>query len=137
MLRIAAALLMSFFLFAPRGTTAQTLWLCVLSEDAVRLVCVAETDPLDTVEAAVVGEAATPAQAVMVNGTAFPLDPKRSYSIDLWSPPTEMDFVEQLAQASLCHRSAGCRAVVAGERWLAYSPSMRSAVTAGRIASRR
>ena len=134
MLRIAAALLMSFFLFAPRGTTAQTLWLCVLSEDAVRLVCVAETDPLDAVE---VVDAATPAQAVMVNGTAFPLDPKRSYSIDLWSPPTEMDFVEQLAQSSLCHRSPGCRAVVAGERWLAYSPSMRSAVTAGRIASRR
>ena len=130
MLRIAAALLMSFFLFAPRGTTAQTLWLCVLSEDAVRLVCVAETDPLDAVEATL------PAQAV-VNGTAFPLDPKRSYSIDLWSPPTEMDFVEQLAQSSLCHRSAGCRAVVAGERWLAYSPSTRSAVTAGRIASRR
>ena len=136
MVRIAAALLMSFFLFAPRGATAQTLWLCVLSEDAVRLVCVAETDPLDAVEAAVVGEAAPPAQTV-VNGTAFPLDPKRSYSIDLWSPPTEMDFVEQLAQSSLCHRSPGCRAVVAGERWLAYSPSMRSAVTAGRIASRR
>ncbi len=133
MVRIAAALLMSFFLFAPRGATAQALWLCLLSEDAVRLVCVAETDPLDAVE---IVDAATPAQAV-VNGTAFPLDPKRSYSIDLWSPPTEMDFVEQLAQSSLCHRSAGCRAVVAGERWLAYSPSMRAAVTAGRIASRR
>jgi len=129
MVRIAA-LLMSLFLFAPCAASAQTLWLCVLSEDAVRLVCVAETDPLDAVEATL------PAQAV-VNGTAFPLDPKRSYSIDLWSPPTEMDFVEQLAQSSLCHRSAGCRAVVAGERWLAYSPSMRSAVVAGRIASRR
>ena len=129
MVRIAA-LLMSLFLFAPCAASAQTLWLCVLSEDAVRLVCVAETDPLDAVEATL------PAQAV-VNGTAFPLDPKRSYSIDLWSPPTEMDFVEQLAQSSLCHRSPGCRAVVAGERWLAYSPSMRSAVVAGRIASRR
>lgn len=135
MVRIAA-LLMSLFLFAPCAASAQTLWLCVLSEDAVRLVCVAETDPLDAVEVADVGNVAPPAQAV-VNGTAFPLDPKRSYSIDLWSPPTEMDFVEQLAQASLCHRSAGCRAVVAGERWLAYSPSTRSAVTAGRIASRR
>lgn len=135
MVRIAA-LLMSLFLFAPCAASAQTLWLCVLSEDAVRLVCVAETDPLDAFEAGDVGNVAPPAQAV-VNGIAFPLDPKRSYSIDLWSPPTEMDFVEQLAQSSLCHRSAGCRAVVAGERWLAYSPSTRSAVTAGRIASWR
>jgi hypothetical protein len=107
MVRIAAALLMSFFLFAPRAAMAQTLWLCVLSEDAVQLVCVAEADPLDAVEAA-------PSTQTLVNGTAFPLDPRRQYRIDLWSPPTEMDFVEQLAQASLCHRSAGCRAVVAG-----------------------
>jgi hypothetical protein len=134
MVRIPFALLMSLFLFAPCGVMAQTLWLCVLSEDAVRLVCVAETDPLD--DPLRVGDAA-PVPQTIVRGTAFPLDPRRQYSIDLWSPPTEMDFVEQLAQASLCHRSTACRAVVAGERWPAYSGPAVTAVTAGLMARRR
>lgn len=77
-----------------------TAWSCALSDDLVRLHCAAE-------------EGATPqAATVAINGTAFPLDPRRQWVVDLWSPPTEIEFVERLARATICYRSPGCSVTV-------------------------
>lgn len=103
---VAAAVLGATLSFCPPAARAETHWLCALSEDAVRLVCVADTAPQDAAEAA-------PARAAVVNGTAFPLDPRRQYSVELWSPPTELAFVEQLARATICYRSPGCQVTLA------------------------
>ena len=52
----------------------------------------------------------------MVAGTSFPLDTRRQYSVDLWTPPSDMEFVAQLARATICYRSPGCSVVMATER---------------------
>jgi hypothetical protein len=109
MTRIAIATLMFFALFEPEVQAASTLWLCGLTEDGVRLACVADADPSSAGEA-------PPALSLSVNGTAFPLDPRRVYFVDLWSPPTEMEFVEQLARSTICYRSPGCKVVMTTDR---------------------
>lgn len=112
--RILVAPLFAVCLFVPRWAGAQVLWMCALSDDLVRLICVADADPLHDA-------AAAPAPSAVINGTSFPLDPRRPYTVDLWSPPNEMDMVEQLARATICYRSPGCSVVVA-ERWATYAP---------------
>ncbi len=93
---------------------AQALWLCGLSDDAVRLVCVADADPtLPTV--------ADDKPTARVGGTTFPLDTRRQYSVDLWTPPSDMAFVAQLARATICYRSPGCSVVMATERPIAMA----------------
>lgn len=91
-------------MLAPAAAHADVHWLCGLSMDTTRLVCLADIDPVRTVAAA----EPTPATAV-VNGTRFPLDARRVYSVDFWSPATDLAFVERLAQATLCYRSPGCQ----------------------------
>lgn len=103
MIHLRTAAVAAMLATAPLAARADTTWICTLSEDAVRLVCVAEFDPWR--------DAATPVRAARVNGTDFPLDPARRYVVDLWSPPTDWADVERLAQASLCHRSPGCTAL--------------------------
>ena len=44
----------------------------------------------------------------VVNGTRFPLEPERTWFVEMWSPPTEPEFVELLARATICYRSPGC-----------------------------
>ena len=88
----------------PRGPV---FWVCGLSDDATRLVCVADAEPTDAA-----ASDAPPATA-MVNGTRFPLDPRRRYSVELWSPPMDFDFVRELTEATICYRSPGCRVSVA------------------------
>ena len=88
---------------------ARTLWICGLSHDMVHLVCIADADPREA-------SAASAPPTAVVRGTSFPLDARQMYVVDLWSPPTEMDFVEQLARASICHRSAGCGVLLVRER---------------------
>ena len=88
---------------------AQALWVCGLSDDAVRLACVADADP--TLPSAVLTR-----PTAMVAGTSFPLDTRRQYSVDLWTPPSDMEFVAQLARATICYRSPGCSVVMATER---------------------
>jgi hypothetical protein len=105
---------------APGRADAETLWMCTMSDDAIRLVCVAEADPLH-------GSEPAPAQRFVVNGTSFPLDPRRSYTVDLWSPPTEMEPVERLARATICYRTPDCSVMVMADRWATYSPSPRLA----------
>lgn len=90
--------------FDPVVAPATTHWLCGLSQDLVRLVCVADPG------AAAPGAPA--AQTAMVKGTRFPLDPRRQYTVDLWSPPTEGERVEYLARATICYRSPDCQVTV-------------------------
>lgn len=88
---------------------AQALWVCGLSDDAVRLVCVADADPT-------LPTAAEIRPTAMVAGTSFPLDTRRQYSVELWTPPSDMEFVAQLARATICYRSPGCSVVMATPR---------------------
>jgi hypothetical protein len=87
------------------ASAASTHWLCGLSQELTRIVCVADTDPRDE---ALLPTSAAPATTAMVNGTRFPLDPRTHYTVDLWSPPTEAAAVEGLARATICYRSPGC-----------------------------
>ena len=93
-------------------------WVCGLSDDGTRLVCVADVDPSadDTSRSS--------ATTAVVNGTRFPLDAKRIYTVDLWSPPTEPEFVRQLARATLCYRSPDCRVTVSSGPWMTHVRSM-------------
>ena len=110
-LRLAAA----SCLLLPLAAHAETTWLCGLSADLVRLVCVADADPRDLPAE---GPAAGRPTAV-VNGTRFPLDPSRPWTVDLWSPPTERDRVELLARSTICYRSPGCTVSLAWPQDLA------------------
>jgi hypothetical protein len=85
----------------PAGAQSTATWACTLSDDLVRLHCASD-------------DAAVPqATTATVNGTAFPLDPRRRWVVDLWSPPTEFEFVERLARATICYRSPGCSVTLA------------------------
>lgn len=97
---------------------AQVSWVCGLSDDAVRLVCVADADP--TMQAA-----ADIQPTARVGGTSFPLDPRRQYSVDLWTPPSDMEFVAQLARATICYRSPGCTVVMAAQAPIALAALRR------------
>lgn len=115
-------------LWCAAPASAGTVWLCGLSDDLTRIVCIA-----DTPEPA----AAVPAAAPIgrVNGATFPLDPRRQWTVDLWSPATEPASVTQLAQATLCWRTPDCEVVmntaVLEPRAGAYPPLAR------RVAVRR
>ena len=86
----------------PAPTRADTHWRCQLSHDLVRLVCRADAAQ------PVAADVRTVAPTAQVNGTRFPLDPSRPWTVDLWTPPTERDRVELLARATICYRSPGC-----------------------------
>lgn len=90
---------------AAAQTVPATQWLCHLDEEAVRLVCVAEAEALPVAE-----------PGVRVRGTAFPLDPARQWTVDLWTPPSDMEFVGELARATICYRSPGCSVMVVAPR---------------------
>jgi hypothetical protein len=94
---------------------AEVLWLCSISSEQHQLVCVADHDPTAP---AVAQPAATTA---VVNGTRFPLDPGRRYVVDLWSPPTDSEFTQLLAQSTICYRSPDCTA------WLYWADEMAHA----------
>lgn len=81
---------------------AATTWSCGLSPTATQIVCHAE--PEDAAPAPA-GAAVT----ATVRGTAFPLDAARVWVVDLWTPATDMPGVLQLAQATMCYRSPGCK----------------------------
>lgn len=86
---------------APLSAAARTAWVCALAPNGVQIVCVAEAAP------DAVGDT-PPALRTVVNGVSFPLARDRVYTVDLWSPPTEMAFVELLARATMCHRTPDC-----------------------------
>ena len=92
-------------------------WLCGISNEGTRLICAADVDPAEATSAS------TTAPTAVVNGTRFPLDATRVYVVDLWSPPTEFDFVAQLARSTICYRSPGCQVSLVPGPWLAASSS--------------
>lgn len=107
-----AAFALCCLVLAPLPAVAQEVhWLCGLSADLTRLVCVAEQPP----DAQAVPVAAT----ARVRGTQFPLDPRRSYTVDMWSPPTEGATVALLARATICYRSPDCQVTLALPAYLA------------------
>jgi len=87
---------------------AQPTWICGLSDDLVRLVCIADADP---VADAVVD---APVRPTVVKGTSFPLDPRRTWTVPLWSPPTDQAWVELLARSTICFRTPDCEVVLVG-----------------------
>lgn len=118
MQRYALAALGGMLGLLPSQSHAQTMWLCGLSADAMRLVCVAEASPRETDEP-------TLRPAAQVNGTTFPLDPRRLYTVELLGPATEMDFVEQLARSTMCYRSPACRVTFIAGRTEAVTADRR------------
>ena len=103
---------------------AGTHWLCGLSEDSVRLVCVADPEPIMDRESA---EPLTRG-STQVRGTRFPLDSADVYTVELWSTPDDADWLAQLAHATICYRSPGCTVSVAPVQGL--DGSRRSMVAA-------
>jgi hypothetical protein len=102
-------------LFATLAAPAQAgdHWLCTISGEGTRLICVADVGPTDDT-AATNRTAATS----VVNGTSFPLDTARLYTVQMWSPPTDLAFVTQLAHSTICYRSPGCHVTLTTGPWL-------------------
>ena len=101
---MAAALLPALLLPSTANAAPATVWLCGLSGDLVRIVCVADVDETAATE--------QPRPRARVNGTSFPLDPRRQWTVDLWSPATEPGPVTELARATLCWRTPDCEVVM-------------------------
>lgn len=85
---------------------AGTTWLCGLSGDLTRLVCLADADPL------VESEPSPNPPTARVRGTQFPLDPRQQWVVDLWSPASDVESVALLARATICFRSPGCDVIL-------------------------
>ncbi len=101
------ALCMLIAVSMPRGAVAaSSVWLCGLSVDLTRLVCVHDAD--STAQEEQTGAA----PIAVVNGTRFPLDPRGQWTVDLWSPATERETVLQLARATICYRNPSCEVVL-------------------------
>lgn len=98
------ALVLLWTLLPVAPAWCQVQWLCGLSADATRLVCVADVPPH-----ASAGDTRSP--TTTVRGTRFPLDPRQMYSVNFWAPATDLTFVEQLARATICYRSPGCEVI--------------------------
>lgn len=99
------SVLLGALLAATAPAQAAVTWLCGLSEDLVRLECVADADPVPE-------DAAAPTATARVRGTTFPLDARKRYQVDLWTPPSEPDFVIALAEATMCWRTPECTVIV-------------------------
>jgi hypothetical protein len=108
------SLWLGLILALPLPAQADTLWVCVLSAEQTRLACLAddatavETDPAAQ-------PAVEPAPELLSapaprHGTRYPLDTRRRQEVDLLGPAADLDFVEQLAQATMCGRTPRCRA---------------------------
>lgn len=104
MRRVLSVFLTVLGLGAGVPAPAATHWRCSLSEDAVRLWCAA--DPADPAPGPV-AESPTPPVAT-VRGTRFPLDPAGVYAVELWTPPSDPEWLALLARATICYRSPGC-----------------------------
>jgi hypothetical protein len=97
----------------PVWAESATHWICGLSDDLVQLVCVADVDAS--------APAARPEATTLVRGTKFPLDSRRLYTVDLWSPPSERSRVEQLARAAMCLDGRDCEVTLSLPRDLALA----------------
>ena len=85
---------------------ADATWICALDSGWTSLQCVADEDPAAP-------KAAIPEGRHVVNGTAFPLDDRRQYSVPLWTPATDAGMLRDLADATMCYRTPDCRVILA------------------------
>lgn len=90
---------------------AGTHWLCGLSQEGVRLVCVADPGVDDLADAD--PAPSKPASGPVGGGTRFPLDSSDVYTVELWSVPDDAQWLELLARSTICFRSPGCTVSVA------------------------
>ena len=90
---------------------AGTHWLCGLSQEGVRLVCVADPGVDDLADAD--PAPSKPASGPVGGGTRFPLDASDVYTVELWSVPDDAQWLELLARSTICFRSPGCTVSVA------------------------
>lgn len=100
--RVAPLSLAVLSALVPWSARAGVEWLCGLSASGTQIVCVADAAPGPTAEAA-------PEPRTVVNGVAFPLQRERLYTVEMWSPPTDMAFAQLLARATMCYRTPDCR----------------------------
>ncbi|MBL8289090.1 MAG: hypothetical protein JNL85_13990 [Rubrivivax sp.] len=92
---------------------SEVRWHCVLSADLTRLHCAAAVPGPVVATTAMAATAAAPqAPVAEVRGTRFPLDPRGTWTVEMWTPPSDGAFVEQLARATICYRSPGCEVTV-------------------------
>lgn len=124
-MRRFAPVLSALALAALPGAADAADWLCNLSEDLVQLVCIADADPLQPAPV----EAGPGAPRTVVRGVAFPLDTSQVYTVPLWTPPSDPEWVALLARATICYRSPGCSVTLA--------PSVQAQMPAGRLAAAR
>jgi hypothetical protein len=96
---------------------SEVRWHCVLSAELTRLHCAAvpaaaQAVPVGTADPDAPGAAepatAPPTPVAEVRGTRFPLDTRGTWTVDLWTPPSDGAFVEQLARATICYRTPRC-----------------------------
>lgn len=106
-------------LLASLTQASEIRWQCSLSPDLTRLHCLAagptsEAGPTAAADGSASREIASvqsPPKAE-VRGTRFPLDTRRAWTVELWSPPDDGAFVEQLARATMCYRTPRCQVQV-------------------------
>jgi hypothetical protein len=125
--RILSAPLCCATLLLPLPVQAGVHWLCNLSQDLTRIVCVADPDVDQAADSRADRQLPAPATAT-VRGTRFPLDARHVYTVDLWSPATEPDRLELLARATMCYRSPGCVVTFS-------APALAAATTPTRMSS--
>jgi len=106
-------------LLASLTHASEVRWQCSLSADLTRLHCVAAGVTTEAVQGATAGSGAVretanteAANKSEVRGIRFPLDTRRVWTVDLWSPPDDGAFVEQLAKATMCYRTPRCHVQV-------------------------
>lgn len=109
-------------LLTAAGPARAVDWLCNLSEEADRLICLADVDLHDN-GADDASDRAAAVVPVIFRGTRFPLNPRLVFTVDLWSPPTEMDRVQLLAQSVICFRSPGCTVTLSPVTYITASLS--------------
>jgi hypothetical protein len=105
-------------MLASLAHASEVHWQCSLSADLTRLHCVAAGATTQAVPGVVTDSGsvrdarAETTSKVEVRGTHFPLDTRRTWTVDLWSPPDDGAFVEQLARATMCYRTPRCQVQV-------------------------
>ncbi len=105
---LALLALLCLLCLTPLPAQAGVHWLCGLSEDLTRIVCVADGDADRDADRDGAQPVAASAPSAVVSGTRFPLDARRSYTVELWSATTDAAFAALLARSTICYRSPGC-----------------------------
>ncbi len=130
-MRCAALVFACLSVLGCQPALAANPWLCSLSQDLTRLVCLTEPDPLDEAPSA-----DRDAITAVVKGTRFPLDPRQTYTVNFWAPDMELERAEQLAMATICYRSPGCEVIfTAAALWRSTGESVRSSLPRRRLAA--